>query len=257
MPSTIRTSTSLDEDRRLRDEARMREIYGYTPEPESTTTEHHHHHHHQPHPDSYIPQRPSPPSPSEEAYERRETRRRGEIHQTDSLPELLLRSLRVLMRDRKNVVIVTLGFLVLLMALRAAPPAPGHPNGFDASLLMEQRDVLREMPLAPIQQQQVPPLEQVVNYQESDKVASSSEPCVTSIDARQTQASAPAEVREEVETMTEKKVVRIVQTVTETETFKVKVTSTDTEIVKPTEEPVVQQAPQADGEVPDVEVVVD
>ncbi|KAJ2987434.1 hypothetical protein NUW58_g4509 [Xylaria curta] len=106
--------------RRQRDEERLREIYGQTPPPpESHDREPSSHHH----PDSYIPP-PSPPSPTEEANERRESRRRG--YQSASLPELLLQSARVLMQDRKNVIIVTLSLFVLVLSLRSTPPEPPY-----------------------------------------------------------------------------------------------------------------------------------
>jgi hypothetical protein len=65
-------------------------------------------------PSSYA----TPRSPSEEAHERRTQRRTGQAYQSASLPELLLEAVKVLMRDRKNVAIAVLGLFVVLLALR-------------------------------------------------------------------------------------------------------------------------------------------
>ncbi|KAI3327818.1 hypothetical protein HD806DRAFT_484024 [Xylariaceae sp. AK1471] len=134
------THESRSSRRRQRDEERLREIYGETPPPpESHPQEASSHHdpesfvpppashpretssHH--HPDSFIPP-PSPQSPSEGANERRDNGRRG--YQSASLPELLLQSIRVLMQDRKNVVIVTLSVFILMLALRSTPTEPPY-----------------------------------------------------------------------------------------------------------------------------------
>ncbi|KAI0436059.1 hypothetical protein F4803DRAFT_253186 [Xylaria telfairii] len=107
---------SRSSHRRHRDEERLREIYGQTPPPpESQTREPSAHR-----PSPYVPA--SPPRSSEEAKapEPKENARRG--YQSASLPELLLRSARVLMQDRKNVVIFTLGLFVLILSLRTTPP---------------------------------------------------------------------------------------------------------------------------------------
>lgn len=63
------------------------------------------------HPDSYIPP-PTPPSPSEQAYQRREGKRKP--LDTASLPELLGETIRVLLQDPKNVAIAV---LVVLLAI--------------------------------------------------------------------------------------------------------------------------------------------
>lgn len=138
---------STDIDGRRRDSARMREIYGDqsrassdglansspaihihvdsasrqreeepntqqlatipTPSQESRTVLHEARH-----PDSYIPP-PSPPSPSEQAYQRREDRRRS--LDTASLPELLGETIRVMLQDPKNVAIAVLVVLIAML----------------------------------------------------------------------------------------------------------------------------------------------
>ena len=131
-PPSSREPFDESEARRIRDEERMREIYGDNePYPPAAT----HHHASSPsssmraeqattsprHPDSYIPP-PSPRSPSEEAFERREARdnvRRP--YQSASLPELLLEVVRVLMRDPKNVAIVALCILAMFLVVRPSP----------------------------------------------------------------------------------------------------------------------------------------
>lgn len=144
-PAARHTSPiDLSEERRFRDEERLREIYGHTPPrthpevdetPSSPHTTARQSSALPPHPDSYIPP-PSPRSPSEEAFDRRSGRRSDDDHhqphhprpyQSASLQELLLESARVLLRDRRNVAIALLSFFVLIMAMRpshAPPPLP-------------------------------------------------------------------------------------------------------------------------------------
>jgi hypothetical protein len=96
------------ERRRLAEEERMREIYGQC----------------KTHP-------PPPPDPSSAPIERPPTqspttpRRR---HDSDSLLELLLEALKVMMKDTKLVAIVVLSILVAVMAL-CPSPLPQHTNG--------------------------------------------------------------------------------------------------------------------------------
>lgn len=65
------------------------------------------------HPDSYIPL-PSPPSPSEQAYQRRQGRRNS--LETASLPELLGETIRVVLQDPRNVAIAVLVVLIAMLA---------------------------------------------------------------------------------------------------------------------------------------------
>ncbi|KAI0913537.1 hypothetical protein F4823DRAFT_15362 [Ustulina deusta] len=104
--------------RRRRDEERLREIYGKSsPPPESRAREP------SQHPDPYA-HSPAPRSPPEEANEQRENHRGG--YQSASLPELLWQTVRVLIQDRKNIIIVTLSLFVLLLSLRRTPPDPPY-----------------------------------------------------------------------------------------------------------------------------------
>jgi hypothetical protein len=128
-PHTARSEPiDVSDERRRRDEERLREIYGDTPPPPQDYNQHEpptpsSSMHAQPtssrprHPDSYIPP-PTPRSPSEEARERRDTRRRA--YQGASLPDLVLEAVRLLMRDPKNVAIVVMFAFVLHLVLRPA-----------------------------------------------------------------------------------------------------------------------------------------
>ncbi|KAK9421120.1 hypothetical protein SUNI508_05968 [Seiridium unicorne] len=237
---------SVDEDRRYRDEERLKEIYGATPIPEvesreSNTSAR------QPHPDSYIPP-PSPRSPSEEAHERRQARRQS--LQSASFTELLLQSARVLIHDTRNIFIIGLSVLVLLMALRSP-----QQTMID-SMLLENKSApqVQQVPVmeAPvIVREQAPVAEPIVSYlvvtqsaatqsavQESvapTSVPSVHDPCATPSIVQQAPIvmaiesepvrSAPQEI------VTQKTTVRVVQTVTETETLKIE-TITETETMK-------------------------
>ncbi|KAI0002666.1 hypothetical protein F4779DRAFT_603440 [Xylariaceae sp. FL0662B] len=160
-PEHVRRSSSAEDqwreseqERHRRDEERMREIYGDTPPPhqsrspsrESSTRPQEDSH--DPHTDSYNPP-PSSQSPSEEAYERREPPRHN--YQQASFPELLLQSVRVLMQDRKNVVIFTLSVFVLMLALRRAPTEAAYePNmsmgGMKDVPVMQHAPVVQSQP---------------------------------------------------------------------------------------------------------------
>ena len=101
-------------DRRIRDEERLREIYGQTPPTRqdfSTAV---------PSPSDFIAQE-TPPSPSVEAYERRQERR--QVYKGASLPELLLEAGKILIRDRRNVMIGLLSLLIMTLAVRRGGPA--------------------------------------------------------------------------------------------------------------------------------------
>ncbi|KIH90759.1 hypothetical protein SPBR_00094 [Sporothrix brasiliensis 5110] len=93
---------------------------------------------------------PSPPSPSAEAYNRREERRSRQSSTTDrafgndtegaaphashphapyesaSLPELLLAAIQVFLRDRKHVAITVLSVIVIVLATLRSPGAGDH-----------------------------------------------------------------------------------------------------------------------------------
>lgn len=116
---SVRSPTSAEE-RRWRDEERMREIYGHTPPPSSPRP---HSRHSQT--DAYRPN-PSPippqsPRSRQNNYGQKEQQPQPAPYQNASLSELMKQSIRVLMQDRRNVVIFTLGMIVLLLAIRNAP----------------------------------------------------------------------------------------------------------------------------------------
>ncbi|KAK1967649.1 hypothetical protein LY78DRAFT_679966 [Colletotrichum sublineola] len=145
------------EERRLRDEERMREIYGHPP-PEP--------HHHdepvpeppqpEPHHDSFSAQSPPPPAPQQQQQQQQQHQQPEPEHaqqqqqpphqypshnqpvggpeaaayppprppqafQNAGLGELLLEAARVFMQDKKNLAIVVMGLLMLFMAVRPAP----------------------------------------------------------------------------------------------------------------------------------------
>ncbi|KAK0388175.1 hypothetical protein NLU13_4420 [Sarocladium strictum] len=212
---------SPEEARRLRDEERLREIYGHTPpathpEPDS--------------PDLSFTEHASPPSPSVEAFERRQERARAaQAYKSASLPELLLESVRVLMQDRKNVVILVMGLLLAFLALNGGGK---HSNNLDAARDIERLVERREAAMAT---REVPPavLEETVavvdapvqpSAQREELTASAgpveqstADPCSSS------QGNAP-------HVSVSREVIRIVETVTETAVETATVTQTFTAI---------------------------
>ncbi|KAK1472433.1 hypothetical protein CCUS01_05817 [Colletotrichum cuscutae] len=161
------------EERRLRDEARMREIYGHPPAPEPE--------HHEPapesrpassHHDAYSARSPSPPQqqpepepqqphyheqhqhhqsppPPEESYAQHHQRQQA--FQNAGLAELLLEAARVFMQDKKNLAIVVMSLLVLFMAIR---PAPREVKDWDGQFVDHAAAPVVEVPAS----QQAPPL---------------------------------------------------------------------------------------------------
>jgi hypothetical protein len=238
-PEQLHVHANSEERRRL-DEERLREIYGHTPPPpqaRDTTSSMH------PHPDSYIPP-PTPPSPSEEAFERREQRRRS--YQALSLPELLLEAVKVLLNDRKNVVIAILVILALGLSVRTAPRE--HSGEFTV--------VRRDLPDVVVTQAQgvltdAVELEAITSSItttlgipcETPSAAAEAYTSSTSTeDIKETPSGIPDEVPQEQgpEAVSSREVVRIVETVTET----VKVTATETQAERPT----VAVEPKAEAE---------
>ncbi|KXH52802.1 hypothetical protein CNYM01_10551 [Colletotrichum nymphaeae SA-01] len=161
------------EERRLRDEARMREIYGHPPAPEPE--------HHEPapesrpassHHDAYSARSPPPPQqqpepepqqphyheqhqhhqsppPPEESYAQHHQRQQA--FQNAGLAELLLEAARVFMQDKKNLAIVVMSLLVLFMAIR---PAPREVKDWDGQFVDHAAAPVVEVPAS----QQAPPL---------------------------------------------------------------------------------------------------
>jgi hypothetical protein len=275
--------------RRRREEARLREIYGTSPppapefehlndtfpsstRPEPPTSAFPFEEYEQTHPEpdtaytasSYVPP-PSPRSPSEEAAERRTQRRTG-AYQGASLPELVLEAVKVLMRDRKNLAIVVLGFFVVFLATRPGGQGdlgvyrvgmPVAPVLGDEKMVMElakgEKDqgaqkletvaaatAVDDVPVLTVSssletliadistaevtasisigQDPEPEAVTVADSQPEVDVSPASDTSFTSVDAAS--SSSPPE-----ETVTEKKVVRVIETVTET--VKVSVTTTE------------------------------
>ncbi|KAI2610423.1 hypothetical protein GGR54DRAFT_617734 [Hypoxylon sp. NC1633] len=161
-PEPVRSPTSAEE-RRWRDEERLREIYGHTPPPSSSPQSPSGHSREpsvHPHEDSFVPP-PSPSPPSPKAYERKDSPRRQ--YKNASLPELVLQSVRVLMQDRKNVIIFTLSALILVLALRSAPAPVEQPY---EPVIHRMRDgpLVRRVKAveAPQKQVQVPTMDSIV-----------------------------------------------------------------------------------------------
>ncbi|KAK7977460.1 pathway-specific nitrogen regulator [Apiospora saccharicola] len=145
-PNSVHSRKSVSEEQRLREQARQREIYG-SPEPDyahseaGSPREHHR--------EAYA-SKPSSPAPARDAsFERKGPRHQPA--QPDSLPELLLQSVRVLLRDSKNVIIITLGVIVLIFALRKAPEMMdrAEEDWFDYSSVPRVR--IPEAPIHPVQ----------------------------------------------------------------------------------------------------------
>ena len=203
-----------DEGRRLRDEERLREIYGHGPPPTH------------PEPDSPDPSftaHGSPASPSVEAYERRQERARtsaAQVYKTASLPELLLESVRVLLQDRRNVVILVMGVLVALLALRT--PGGAAARDMDPAQEIEKLVERREAVIVPSQDTSSAILHETVAASSAqasiESVAPASEhsvdPCTAS-QSRAPEVSISQEVIRVVETVTE----TAIETATVTQTF--------------------------------------
>ncbi|EFQ35127.1 hypothetical protein CGRA01v4_01755 [Colletotrichum graminicola] len=154
------------EERRLRDEERMREIYGHVPPsepqhhepaPESPHSESHHESFSarspSPHPSSPAPQQqpepqqaqsqqypPHQPAGPEAAYPPR-----PQGFQNAGLGELLLEAARVFMQDKKNLAIVVMGLLVLFMVTR---PAPREVRDWDGKFVEHVAPMVSEPPSA-------------------------------------------------------------------------------------------------------------
>ncbi|KAH6679931.1 hypothetical protein F5X68DRAFT_212372 [Plectosphaerella plurivora] len=188
------------EERRLRDEARMREIYGDEPEQEPVLPEAA-----SPQPsdsvplpsaESYANQHASPTSPSEEARARRDARRSSRHRESSdlknaTLPELLLEAVRVMLQDRKNVALVLLSCLVLFLAVK---PAQSDVQLGEWNEAYIHRDVEAAIPKVPVmevkmepevkvvEEAQVPPVEEVPPVEQVpsvEAVAPEQKPCLT------------------------------------------------------------------------------
>ncbi|KAH7320791.1 hypothetical protein B0I35DRAFT_427771 [Stachybotrys elegans] len=224
------------EERRRMEEERLKEIYGHTPpaHPEHMSSP--------PRAPEFMPHE-APPSPSAQAYERRQERRQASI-KTASLPELLLEAARVLMQDKKNVMIGLLGVLVMMFALRSGQPSH-DPLAFQTVVQSAEASTVTVTEAAPIATtttaQQI--VESVV-----EEIASSVAPQPT--EPRSLEEASTAVPEPELESVVSSEVVRVVETVTETEVEVVKVTATRTETYTETETEVVGM--EEEVQMPDV-----
>ncbi|KAH8201544.1 hypothetical protein TruAng_004315 [Truncatella angustata] len=248
-PEPLPDRESLGEERHLRDECRPREICGSTPipqieprQPDAST--------HQLHADSFV-QLPSPSSPSEEAYERLQARRQS--LQSASFFELLMQSVRVLMKDTRNIFIIGLSLLVLLMALRSSQQSQMMDTMLFENKSAPQVQQAADMIETPVDaREKVSVVDDTVNYsantqststqsivaQESVAPTSASpvqKPSMTTslVQELQQHNTIVPEVVHSVsqETMTQKTTVKVVETVTETATLRIE-TITETETMK-------------------------
>ncbi|KAI4862419.1 hypothetical protein F4820DRAFT_430582 [Hypoxylon rubiginosum] len=161
-----------EEERRWRDEERLREIYGESPPPPSPRQPPSREPSVHPHQDSYVPpSSPSSPPPRqsspEKTYEQESPKR---TYQNASLPELLLQSVRVLMQDRKNIVIFALSIFVLMLALRNTP-TPNEP--IYEPVIHRMRDVPTVRRAQVVEAPQAPPVQVNAPSAEPFVVASS------------------------------------------------------------------------------------
>jgi hypothetical protein len=114
-------TTPVYNERRTTDEERLREIYGdsepsHVDEEVPATKE-------GPRTEDFLAQE-TPPSPTVEAMERRESRRQA--YKSASLPELVMAAVKVLFQDRKNAVIGVMGLLVMMLAVRGGEQPAQH-----------------------------------------------------------------------------------------------------------------------------------
>ncbi|KAK1988380.1 hypothetical protein LZ30DRAFT_699399 [Colletotrichum cereale] len=164
------------EERRLRDEERMREIYGHPPPPEPQ------HHHYEPAPEpqpeprqaSFSARSPSPSVPQQQQPEPQQAPQQApQAFQNAGLGELLLEAARVFMQDKKNLAIVVMSLLVLFMAVR---PAPREVRDWDGQFVEHVAPVMSEPPAA------APPLMETVRAV-VESVASSEAPAQVIVDS--------------------------------------------------------------------------
>ncbi|KAI1401988.1 hypothetical protein F4819DRAFT_456340 [Hypoxylon fuscum] len=183
------------EERRWRDEERLREIYGDaspSPSPHKPPSREPSVH---PQQDSYVPPpSPSPRSPSEEARGHKEPQRGA--YQNASFSELLLRSVRVLMQDRKNIIIFTLGAVVLILALRNAPP-PNEPVYEPVIHRMRDANAMRRAPV--METPQAPPIQVRVDAAEPFVVVSNYGQPPNAIVQQHTQIAEPVAITSDYE----------------------------------------------------------
>ncbi|KAK1999202.1 hypothetical protein LX36DRAFT_743452 [Colletotrichum falcatum] len=176
------------EERRLRDEERMREIYGDHPPPPEPTPEPPRS---EPRHESFSAQSPPPPSPPPAPQQQQQPEPQQHHHhqeyppagpeaaaaaaagayparppqafQNAGLGELLLEAARVFMQDKKNLAIVVMGLLVLFMAVRPAPRQVRDWDGrFVEHPVAPAAAVVSEQPSSAAAAAEVPPVMETV-----------------------------------------------------------------------------------------------
>ncbi|KAM0428587.1 hypothetical protein ACHAPT_006948 [Fusarium lateritium] len=136
-PEDAVDSKDEEEEQKRRDEERLREIYGDAPaedEHAQRSFSEHPQHHDQQYTDRGHPSTAPGTTdyqgmpPSAETYAQNEDRQKA--MKSASLPQLLAESARVLMQDKKNVLIGLLSVLILLLAIRGGPGPQQDPRTF-------------------------------------------------------------------------------------------------------------------------------
>ncbi|XP_044723786.1 translation initiation factor eIF2B [Hirsutella rhossiliensis] len=104
----------MEDHRAEHEEERLREIYGRSPQPRRENTRDHE--------SDFVAHDMTPSPPSAESSSRRQDRQQ-QAYKTASFPELVLEAGKVLLQDKKNVMIALLSALILMLAVRGARPA--------------------------------------------------------------------------------------------------------------------------------------
>lgn len=173
-----KTTRELEEEilRIERDQARLREIYGDHGKSEATSPPQHHQQ--SPHHESQSRNRAySTQSDTRSHRSRHQQPKRREVD-NDSFLDLLLAAARVLLQDKKNIVIGFLGVVVLVLAMRVGHvQITGGGGGLEGSLQRQQLAMqsMHSMPDVHIQAPQVrvqpqvpapaPPMVEQVRYE--------------------------------------------------------------------------------------------
>ncbi|KAJ4214719.1 hypothetical protein NW759_010273 [Fusarium solani] len=183
-----------EEERKRRDEERYREIYGDAPAQDEhaqrSFPEHHQHH------DQQYTERGQPGAsdsqgmpPSGETYPQNEDRQKA--MKSASLPELLAESARVLMQDKKNVLIGLLSVLILLLAIRGGPGPTQDPRTFQTIV----RNA--EVPTVTVTQEAVVPTAEAIKQATASAETVVEESSISVELPKESVASEKAEVPEE------------------------------------------------------------
>uniref|UniRef100_A0A8H7TRU2 Pathway-specific nitrogen regulator n=1 Tax=Bionectria ochroleuca TaxID=29856 RepID=A0A8H7TRU2_BIOOC len=169
---------------------------------------------------------------------------------TDSLPGLLLEAFKVMMQDKKNVMIAIMGVLVLVLALRVGAARDAHRDALMFQPVMEAPTVTVTERAADQQQ-----TTSVVPSVESVSSASVATPSVADVVSE----NADPDGEKEDETTATEKIIRVVETVTEVSVMVETATVTAPEAATETPAPVEQdtQAQEETIEEKDVEVTLE